>query len=97
MALTYEQSSALMKDQIFVGRIKVACIKYADYIYGEASNTPAHSSRVRWMQYCNSNPETTAIGLAPIVVMDPAVISDGAAVSDVALQSATETAINKTL
>jgi hypothetical protein len=97
MALTYEQSSALMRDGAFVGRIKVACIKFAAYIYDEASSTSGHASRVRWMQYCLANPDTVATGIAPVVAMDPAVIADGATVTDAALQSAVEIAINKTL
>jgi hypothetical protein len=97
MALTYTQSSDLMKDPSFIGRIKVACLKYAAYILDEPSNVPAHSSRVRWAQETNINSERVAMGLAPSVVMDGQVQTDGAAISDAALQTAVETTVNKML
>ena len=48
MALTYTASAALMADVDFVNRVKVACLRYADFIFNEAINTPAHSTRIRW-------------------------------------------------
>ena len=35
MALTYENSAALMNDMVFRGRVKVAGLKYSSYILGE--------------------------------------------------------------
>lgn len=97
MPLTYEQTAELMKDAVFVGRIKVACLKYADYIVGESADTPAHQTRTKWAQQTMQNPDFTAQQVTPTVVMDPAVQDQGAAIDDAGLQSATENAINKML
>jgi hypothetical protein len=98
MAMTYEESSALMRDITFIGRVKVACLKYADYIILEAPTTPGHSTRVKWAQNTMTNPDTSATVVTPTVVMDPAVqAAGGAAIDDAGLQSATENAINKML
>jgi hypothetical protein len=97
MALTYEESSALMKDEPFRGRISVACLKFADYILGEAASTPAHSTRIKWAQQTLAAPETAAMQVQPVVVMDPAIQQDGATVTDAVLQSAVENTINKML
>lgn len=97
MALTYEESATLMRDQTFVGRVKVAILHYANYIYDEASGTVGHTSRVRWAQSVTANPDLMALSTTPLVVMDDAVQTDGAGITDAALQSATETAVNKTV
>lgn len=93
--LTYEQSSDLMKDETLRGRITVACLKYADYIVGESPSTPAHATRIKWAQQTMAAPETAAMLIQPVVVMDPAVQQDGSAITDAALQSAVENTINK--
>lgn len=97
MALTYEQSAELMKDPVFVGRVKVACLKYATYIMDEDASVPAHSTRIKWAQTTTANPDSTAQTITPTVVMDGAVQQDGAAITDAALQSAVENSVNKTL
>lgn len=104
MALTYEQSSSLMNNAPFRGRIKVACLKFADYIMGEAANTPAHSTRIKWAQQAYAQPEASAAQITPGVVMDPAVqaaaidSADGdSTLDDAGLQSAVENTINKML
>jgi len=95
MALTYEQSAALMKDPAFVDRVKVACLKFADYILNEATGTAAHNTRVRWAQQTTSNPDSAAQQTTPPVVMDTAVQEDGAEITDAELQTAVETVVNK--
>jgi hypothetical protein len=95
MALTYEQSSSLMNDAVFRGRVKVACLTYATYISGEAADVPAHATRIKWAQQTMANPEVATTQVTPTVVMDPAVQADGAAITDPNLQSATENAVNK--
>jgi hypothetical protein len=95
MALTYEESAALMGDAGFRGRVKVACLKYADYISNEATGTPAHVTRLRWSGNTMANPDAAAALVTPAVVMDTNVQADGAAIDDVTLQSAVETTINK--
>ena len=97
MALTYEQSAALMTDAIFIGRIKVACLKYADFISLEAASVPAHSTRIKWAQQTFLMPDSSAAQVTPATVMDPAVQTDGSAITDTALQSAVENSVNKML
>jgi hypothetical protein len=95
MALTYDDSQQLMNDFQFRGRIKVACLKYADSILNEAPTTPSHNSRYRWAQSCYQQPDIVAQGVHPPTVMDPAIQTDGAAVTDAALQGAVEGVINR--
>jgi hypothetical protein len=95
--MTYEQSAALMSDQAFAGRVKVAVLKYADSIMIEASSVPAHNTREKWAVQAMQNPQMVANQIQPPTVMDPAVQQDGAAVTDVALQAAVEGVVNKLL
>jgi len=97
MPLTYEESAGLMTDAGFRSRIKVACMKYANYILEEAITVPAHNTRIKWAQGCMSNPESTAAAVQPTVVMDPQVQADGAAITDEALQTSVESSLNKLL
>src|SRR5262245_6613466 len=97
MAITYDQSSALMKDAVFVGRVKVACLKFANFIIDEAPTTAAHNTRYKWAQNTLIDSDAVATKVAPNVVMDPAVQTSGAAITDAALQTATETAIQDLL
>jgi len=97
MPLDYAGSSALMIDVDFRGRVKVGCLKYADFIVGEASTVPAHSTRIKWAQQTMIMPDAAAGTVTPTVVMDPAVQQDGAAITDAGLQSAVENAVNKML
>jgi predicted Zn-dependent protease len=97
MALTYEQSADLMKDPAFVNRVKVACLHYADYIFGEATSVPAHNTRLRWAQTVTTSPDTVAQTIAPPVVMDAKVQEQGSAITDADLQSSVETTVNKLL
>ena len=97
MALTYEESAALMLDMEFRGRIKVACLKYADSIIGEATNIPAHNSRYKWAQSTMQSPDMAAASVQPPTVMDAQVQTDGAAITDSALQGSVEAVVNKML
>lgn len=105
MPLTYDDSAYLMQDNAFRGRVKVACLKYADYIVGEAPDVPAHSTRVKWAQQTMTAPDASAAVVTPTVVMDAAVQAAGlttanpptSAIDDAGLQSSTEVAINKML
>lgn len=97
MALTYSDSAALMQDVEFRGRVKVASLKFAQYIVNEQPNVEAHSARYRWAQSVFAQPDFVAANITPMVVMDPSVQQDGAAVSDAALQSAVEGVVNKIL
>jgi len=98
MALTYEETAALMKDETFRGRVGVACVNYARYITDEATSTPAHATRYRWAQTTLQQPDIAVNQIIPTVVTDSAVQeAGGAAITDAALQSAVETAVNKLL
>jgi len=98
MAMTYEETYALSKDMVFRGRVSVACVHYADFINGEPSTTPAHSTRYKWAQATLLNPET-AVQQSIATVVNDANVQDagGAAITDAGLQSAVETSINKLL
>lgn len=93
--LTYEESSQLMNDPTFRGRVKVACLKYADYIMNEPGNVTAHNVRMKWAGKAFQMPDSVAQEIQPPTVMDAAVQDKGAAVTDLALQSAVEGVINK--
>jgi hypothetical protein len=93
--MTYNESAALMTDLEFRGRIKVACIKYADSIFNEESAIPAHNSRMKWAQQCMQQPDMTAMQVQPAVVMDGAVQTAGADITDAALQGSVEAVVNK--
>lgn len=93
--MTYEESNNLMQDLVFRGRIKVAALKYANYILGEPASTTAHNTRVKWAASTQQNPEGVAFLLHPPVVMDAGVQSAGADITDDALSESVETVINQ--
>src|SRR5262245_23677160 len=97
MALTYEQTYALTTDTTFRGRVNVGCCHYADYIVGEATTVPAHSTRYKWAQQTLLNPEATVIQVISTVVNDVAVQDAGSAITDAAWQSAVENSGKKLL
>jgi len=94
MALTYLETSALMNDGDFKSRTKVACMKFASYIEGEASNVPAHNTRMRWATQTMASPDTSASQIMPMLVMDPQVQEQGKDIDDATLQTAVETCVN---
>ena len=95
--MTFEESAALMKDQGFHGRTKVAGLNYATYILNEAPSTPGHSSRYRWAQEFAQAPDMHTTQIQPMVVMDGQVQADGPDITDAALQSSVEAVVNKFL
>lgn len=95
--MTNTELATLMNDMEFRGRIKVSCLKYADSISIEASNVPAHNTRLRWANNTMLQPDNAAQVVTPNVCMDPAVQTAGAAITDVALQGAVEATVNKML
>jgi hypothetical protein len=95
MAMTYDDSAGLTQDPAFRGRVKIACLKYADYVHNEAPGTPGHTSRLRWAQQTFQSPDAVAAQIQPPTVMDAAVQDAGATITDAALQSAVEGVINK--
>jgi hypothetical protein len=97
MALSYDESAQLMNDQTFRGRVKTACLKFANSVLVEESSVPAHNSRYRWAVQCEQIPDQTAAQVTPPTVLDPAVQSAGSAIDDATLQAAVEGTINKLL
>ena len=95
--MTYEESAALMTNITFRGRVKVACIKFADSIINEPTATAGHNGRLRWAQGTFQQPDQIAGQIQPPTVMDAAVQADGANVTDTALQGAVEAVVNKSL
>lgn len=101
MAMTYEQSAALMVDAAFRGRVRVACITYAAYILNEPPDVQGHSARMRWAVSAYQNPEFVATQAQTPTVMDPAIQAAGvdadgkSLASDGEVQSAVEAAVNK--
>jgi hypothetical protein len=93
--MTYAESDALMKDPEFRGRVKVACLKYADSIIGEPTGTAAHNTRLRWAARTMQQPDMVAAETQPPTVMDAEVQADGPAITDVALQASVEVTVNK--
>jgi hypothetical protein len=79
----------------FRGRVKVACLKFADSILNEASTVTAHGARVRWANLCFQQPDVIAGQVQPPVVMDPAVQTAGDTITDAALQAAVEAKLNE--
>jgi hypothetical protein len=94
MALTYTESSDLMNDMKFRGRVKTACLKFATSILDEAGTVNAHGARARWANQCVLQPDMAAATVAPPVVLDPAVQTAGSAIDDPGLQAAVEGVIN---
>ena len=95
MALTYSNSATLMLDQDFRGRIKVAVLNYANYIYGEAPGTAAHNTRYQWAQRAFAGPDAVATQVQPVVVMDDNVQAQGGSIPDDQLSAAVQNALNK--
>jgi hypothetical protein len=95
MALTYQDTSDLMKDVVFRGRVTVACTKFARYITDEQPNVAGHPTRYKWAQQTLIAPEVAANLVIPTVVWDVTVQAEGTEISDAALQTAVEAAVQK--
>ena len=93
--LSYDQSAQLMNDYTFRGRVKTACLKFADTIMNEQPSVGAHNTRMKWAAQCFQNPDIIAGQVQPATVMDPAVQSAGSGIDDGGLQGAVEGVINK--
>ncbi len=93
--MTNLEQAALTKDIEFRDRIKISLLHYSDYIAGEATNTPAHNTRLKFSTDVYENPDQVAAKLQPSVVMDAKVQEQGAAISDADLQTSVESTVNK--
>lgn len=92
--MTYEESATLMNDATFQGRVKVACLSYAQYIGLEDPGSPGHSSRYRWAQNTVLNPVAVAGQITPPTVMNPNVQAAGADITDQDLQAAVQAVVD---
>jgi len=97
MAIDYKTASDLMHDADFNGRTRIACLTYAAYIVDEATDVPAHTTRLKWAQNTFAASENAVNEIMPILIMDDKVKTSGAAITDSDLQSAVETSVNKTI
>jgi hypothetical protein len=91
MAMSYEESNALMQDMAFRGRVKVAAVVYAQYL----ALLPATNAQMRWIQTTMSQPDQMAGTLTPPTVMNPDVQAAGPTVSDEVLQAAVQSVANQ--
>ena len=94
MALSYTESNKLMQDPDFRGRVKVACLMYAQAINIEPTDTVGHNTRFKWAGICADNPEFMTNKVTPNATMDPAVQSAGSAIDDAALQAAVQKTVD---
>ena len=99
MALTYEQSAALINDMQFRGRIKVACLNYASRMVSEPGgfSNARSNALLRWSMQALQQPDQVAQQVQGPTVMEPGVQESGASIDDGGLQFATENAVNKIL
>lgn len=91
--MTYEESAQLIQDPQFRGRVKVACLTYAQRIL--AGGTPPLQAASRWASATYQSPDSAAQGVQGPTVMEPGVQSMGANIDDGGLQFAVENAVNK--
>lgn len=92
--MTYEESAQLIQDPQFRGRVKVACLTYAQRILSGGAGTPSQAAS-RWASATYQSPDSAAQGVQGPTVMEPGVQSMGANIDDGGLQFATESAVNK--
>jgi hypothetical protein len=95
--LTYDQSASLMTDMNFRGRVKVACLKFAESVLDGPNTQPAYNTLLKWSAQCLQNPDQMATQVQPPTVMDTAVQSAGSGIDDDALQGSVEVTIKKML
>jgi hypothetical protein len=86
-----------MSDMTFRGRVKVACIRYADSIVISNVAVSTHTAAVKWAFRCFQVPDTVAGEVQSPTVMDGKVQTAGSAVTDQDLQSAVETTVGKVI
>lgn len=92
--LSYEQSAALMQDFTFQGRVKVACLAYAQTITLEPTGSTAHNTRMRWAQSVYQNPMQVAQQITPPVVLNPNVQQNGSDITDDNLQGVVQVVVD---
>lgn len=95
--MTNEESAQLIRDPIFIGRVKVSCLKYADSVLAQSGTHPGGNAAQRWALQTFQQPDQAALMVVGATVIDGAVQSAGKDVTDNDLQRAVEVQINKML
>lgn len=102
---TYQQLYALSAHGDLHDRCTIAIEKYGQFIADESADTAFHHSRFNWAMGAQSNPRGVAAPLLVRIAFDPIFSNQDpwtdpatglAAVTDAQLQSAVETAVNRT-
>ena len=91
--MDYEESAQLMTDIAFRGRIKVACMRYAQELL---SHEDVNLGLLRWAQSVYASPDGAAGQIQPAVVMHDAVQEAGRDISDDNLQYAVNRTVSRT-
>lgn len=76
MALTDNESAALMINTSFQGRVKVCALRYAQALMAQTS-PPATGAEYRWANQVMNNPQMFAGTLASPTVLDPGIQGAG--------------------
>jgi len=102
MPIDYDQAGALQTNIPFGLRVKVALVKFANYIADEAPTVAQHAARWRWASNTLNDLDGTARKLQQNVVMQQSILdadidaTDGdSTVDDATLQTAVETVANQ--
>lgn len=88
MAMTYEESAALMQDPAFRGRVKAACVSYAGTLL--ATPPPNNPALFAWAAGTYDNPELATQRVVPPAVMNVNVQTEGPDITDPALLATVE-------
>lgn len=91
--MSKEESAALINDPVFRGRVKVACLQYADSILANPSGRTF--TVLQWGRNTLLQPDQAAGNVVGATVIDGAVQSAGKNVTDEDLQRAVEVQVNK--
>lgn len=92
MAISYEVLAS--RTGIMQGRIKIAVMKYAVYIYNEAGNTANHTNRLNWANDALNSPDSMSGRCLAFVLGNQDFIDADVGLSDSALQGIVEGVIN---
>lgn len=110
MATRLELSTLASLTTVFVNRITVCVLFYAQFIIGEDTKIQGHVTRSTWAKASILNPQSVAVSIAPLVTIDPVFVGQKSPVGDWgpildampetgagSLQAAVENAINTTV
>lgn len=81
--MSYQSQSALLSDQVFMQRLRLAIQATAINVQGEPTSTTFHSQRSGFAMWCLKNPDAATNTMAAAVISDDAT---GSATTDANLQ-----------